>query len=146
MPRAQDQSRGPRFWLPKPGIPRLQPRGGFKKTVYAALAAYLLTRSQVGATEVAARTAATGVLLVVGLGVLVLVSEPLTVGRVLVTVGMAAAAVLAWVVPVSRHLFGLHAPPTTLTLASAAIAAGGLLVLSAAVRVIRPDRRAPSKV
>lgn len=110
----------------------------------SALAAYLVTRSQVGATELAARTAATGVLLVVGLGVLVLVSKPLTVGRGLVTAGMAAAAVLAWVVPMGRHLFGLQGPPTTL--ASAAIAAGGLLVLSAAVRVIRPDRQVPPKV
>ena len=147
----------PGFFLAlAPGAPRAQP--GFVGRVLrvavpagivaasSALAAYLVTRNLVGAPGLAARTAATGVLLIVGLAVLALVSMPLTARRILVTVGMAAGAVLAWVVPVGRQLFGLQAPPTTATLASAALAATGVLVRWAAVRLTRPDRRIPPKV
>jgi cation-transporting ATPase E len=147
----------PGFFLAlAPGAPRAQP--GFIGRVLriavpagivaasSALAAYLVTRDLVGAAGLPARTAATGVLIIVSLAVLVLVSRPLTVGRILVSIGMAAAAVLAWVVPVARHLFGLQAPPTTATLASAAIAATGVLVLSAAVGLTHPDRRIPTKL
>ena len=109
------------------------------------LAAYLVARYPLGAHGLASRTAATGVLVVVGLAVLVVVSRPLTLWRVLVVAAMAAGAVLAWVVPLGRDLFGLEAPPVTATVASAAIAAGAVLVLAVAVAVSGPDRARPPR-
>ena len=147
----------PGFFLAlAPGAPRAQP--DFVRRVLcvalpaglvagaAVLAAYLVARDAFGAPGLAARTAATGVLVVVGLAVLLFVSKPVTAQRALLVLATAGAAVLVWVVPLGRHLFGLEAPPLPATLASAAIAAVAVLLLTVVVRwAALSRRRAPTR-
>ncbi|HVC14877.1 MAG TPA: HAD-IC family P-type ATPase [Acidimicrobiales bacterium] len=138
----------PGFFLAlAPGAPRAQP--GFVTRVLrvagpasvaagaGAMAAFPVVREALGTPALASRTAATGVLVGVGLALLAVVARPLTGARALVVAAMAGAAVLAWVVPLGRQLFGLEAPSATATWASLAIGAAVLLAMVAGVRVWR---------
>lgn len=105
----------------------------------ATLAAYLVARDVWLASGLAARTAATGVLLAVSLAVLALVARPLGLVGTLVPLGMAAVAALAWIVPVGRTLFGLQAPPWESALACAGIALAAVPMVAIGVRLDRID-------
>lgn len=144
----------PGFFLAlAPGAPRA--RAGFVERVLwftvpagavsaiATLAAYLVARGPCGATAVQARTTATFALLVVGLVVLGLVSRPLTLLRALLVSAMAIGAVLVWLVPSTRHVFGLASPPTSAVLASLGIVALAVpaLVLAIGATSRRHDGR-----
>ena len=144
----------PGFFLAlAPGAPRA--RAGFVERVFrftvpagavaavATFAAYLVARGPCSASAMQARTTATLTLLVVGLVILGLVSRPLTVPRTLLIVAMAAGAALAWLVPVSRKVFGLVAPPAPAVVAALGIAALAVVPLVLGVRATAPrsDRR-----
>jgi cation-transporting ATPase E len=142
----------PGFFLAlAPGAPRA--RAGFVERVLrftlpagavaaaATLAAYLVARGPCGASAMQARTTATLTLLVVGLVILGLVSKPLTIPRTLLIAAMTAGAALVWLVPVSRQVFGLVAPPAPAAVAALGIAALAVVPLVMSIRATAPRHK-----
>ncbi|HVX22144.1 MAG TPA: HAD-IC family P-type ATPase [Acidimicrobiales bacterium] len=138
----------PGFFLAlAPGAPRARP--GFvgsvlRFTVPAGLVAaaavlfvYLMARQVVGTSEEQARTAATLVLVALGLVVLAMIARPLDVLRGVLVAAMAGVAVLVWAIPLGRRIFALDTPPGDvlwLALAAVVVAAPALVVAVGAVR------------
>jgi cation-transporting P-type ATPase E len=126
----------PGFFLAlSPGAPRAHP--GFVRRVLAftvpaglvvatvTLMTYLVARGPAQATTAQARTAATLVLVAMGLVVLVMVARPLNAARAVLFGCMTCGAALIWAVPLSRRVFALEWPP-----APALWAAAGIVVLA----------------
>lgn len=131
-----------------PGAPRARP--GFVSRLLwfavpagtvvagATLTADLVASGPYHADHIQTRTVATFTLLALGLVVLALAARPLRPVRALLVLAMVGGAVLAWVVPLSRRVFTLVAPPQDAVVAAVvvvAIAAPVLVVVVlAAVR------------
>ncbi|MGH9025921.1 MAG: HAD-IC family P-type ATPase [Acidimicrobiia bacterium] len=77
----------------------------------ATLVVYAYARWETGLTLAEERTAATIVLLIVGLWVLVLLARPFTIWRTLLVASMVGLFVLAMVWPFARDYFELELPP-----------------------------------
>lgn len=92
-------------------------------------AGYTLAHGYWGANLAGARTAATIILTAVGLGVLVLVGQPLDLVRRLIVTGMMAAFAVVLAVPQLRSFFALEALPLTLWFALVCTAAGAMVAL-----------------
>jgi len=88
-----------------------------------------------GIQRAQARTAATLVLFVVALWVLVIVARPLTMFKAALVATMAVAFALVVAVPGLRDFFALPLPPTSNLLYCAAVAAAGVAVLEIGWRV-----------
>jgi len=84
---------------------------------------YQLASKEPGVTTLQAQTTAVMTLTWVGLLVLSIVAAPLNRWRLALVWAMGAAAVLAFVLPISQTFFALDPPPTTVWLASIGIAA-----------------------
>ena len=98
----------------------------------ATFVAYAVARTARDVTPIEARTTATMALLAVGLVLLAQVAAPLTITRVCLVTAMAAAYLLALVIPVAADFFALDAPPAVVVLAaigSAGLALWGLQLL-----------------
>jgi cation-transporting ATPase E len=100
----------------------------------ATFAGYYVTRLQpdVGLDE--ARTTATIVLLAVGLLILTRLAQPLTRARRWLIATMAAAMVLAIILPAPRAFFALNPPPPIVVL-------GAIGVIAISERLLRADLR-----
>jgi cation-transporting ATPase E len=95
----------------------------------AILVVYALARHGDEGTLVEHRTAATIVLVALGLVVLGLVIRPISPARVALLVAMAGLAVLAFTVDVGQRFYELHRPPDRLLMESFVVAAVGAVVL-----------------
>jgi len=84
---------------------------------------YALATREPGVTTLEAQTTAVMTLTWVGLLVLSIVAAPLNTWRLILVWSMGAAAVLAFVLPVTQTFFALDPPPATVWLASIGIAA-----------------------
>jgi cation-transporting ATPase E len=104
-------------------------------------AAYAMARADTQTSGGQARTTAAIVLFALGLWVLGLLSRPLDPTRIGLVLGMAAAGVLAMVVPLSSRLFALDAPPLHVLVTALVIAAGGAATISVLVRAVRSRAR-----
>jgi cation-transporting ATPase E len=116
---------------------------GFVAAV-ATFTAYGLSREIADVTLNQARTAATLVLLTTGLYVLGLLARPITGYRAILVIGMAAAFVLAVLVPDFADFYALHLPPTDALVVCATVAgiSVGLLELGWLIAQRRlPDER-----
>jgi cation-transporting P-type ATPase E len=99
-------------------------------TAIGVFAAYALARAQdVSGDE--ARTAATVVVMLAGLRVLLLVARPLSPWKVALVAAMAGCFVLAMAIPAARDFFALEIP-TTMLLESLAIGAGAAVAIGIA--------------
>ena len=98
---------------------------------------YVLARDEAGVTLAQARTTATMVLCWIGFLVLSIIAAPLTRPRLVLVWSMAAAFIVAMLVPGSRTFFALTPPPLLVWLAAFGIAA---LVWSFARLFLPPDR------
>ena len=128
------------------GAPRARP--GFTRrvarftlpagTVVAAstFAAYAVARASPHTSATQARTAATIVLLSLGLWVLTYLARPLDVTRVGLVVAMAAGGALALALPVSQRVFAFDLPPFAVLASILSIAAGGALSISVLLRKV----------
>ena len=141
--------------------PRLEPGFAARVTRFAlpggliaaaaTFVAYAVARTARDVTPIEARTTATMALLAVGLVLLAQVAAPLTLARFGLLATMAAAYLLALVVPVGADFFALDAPPAVVVLAavgSAGLALWGLQVLGTAgsVRLRRPGSPPPPPI
>jgi cation-transporting ATPase E len=101
-------------------------------TATGVFAVYAIARAQdVSGDE--ARTAATVVVMIVGLRVLLLVARPLAPWKVALVAAMGGCFVLAMVIPAARDFFELDIP-TSMLLQSLAIGAGAALAVGIAWR------------
>jgi cation-transporting ATPase E len=98
---------------------------------------YVIVRDEAGVSLAQARTAATMVLCWIGFLVLSIIAAPLTRPRMVLVWSMAAAFIVAMLVPGSRTFFALTPPPLLVWLAAFGIAA---LVWSFARLFLPPDR------
>jgi cation-transporting ATPase E len=103
----------------------------------ATFLAYSLAIEEPGVTLAQARTAATMVLCWIGFLILSIIAAPLTRARLALVWGMAAAFVLALLLPVTKAFFALVPPPLIVWLAGFGIAA---LVWSLARLFLPPER------
>jgi cation-transporting ATPase E len=114
---------GQRF---RPGFVRRVLRFTIPTGTLAATATFLgyrLAANEPGVTTLQAQTTAVMTLTWVGLLVLSIVAAPLNRWRLTLVWSMGAAAVLAFVLPVTQSFFALKPPPATVWLASIGIAA-----------------------
>lgn len=111
-------------------------------TATATLLVYALARGPLVSNNAQARTAATFMLLVLGLVVMILVARPLTLLRYLLVAAMAAGGVLVWALPSSRRVFAMETPPADVLLTALGIAVIAVPTLLLAVRIGRRVRGA----
>jgi cation-transporting ATPase E len=95
----------------------------------ATFVAYWIARDRNNVSLNEARTTATIVLLVVGLAVLALLARPLTRAAIALVASMGAGVGLLFVLPGTRHFYALGLPPARSLVASAVVAAIGVLAL-----------------
>ncbi len=95
---------------------------------------YLLARIPPSSSAVQQRTAAVLELCALALGVLVLVSRPLNRSRLLLVVAMALCMAVVFVVPVSRRIFAISFPATSVVLGGIVVFAVAMILLVAAER------------
>jgi cation-transporting ATPase E len=105
-------------------------------TAGATFAAYMVARSSSGATLNQTRTAALLCVFVVALWVLVLVSRPLNLARLILVVAMAGSFLALFAVPWSRRIFALSLPGAGVLAAVFAIALVAIVVLTIAVSAV----------
>jgi len=111
------------------------PAGGL--AAVATFLGYRLAIDEPGVSLAQARTTATMVLCWIGFLVLSIIAAPLTMRRLLLVWSMAAAFLLALVIPATREFFALEPPPSIVWLAAFGIAA---LVWSLSRLFIPPER------
>jgi cation-transporting ATPase E len=104
-------------------------------TAGATFAAYMVARSSSGATLTQTRTAALLCVFIVALWVLVLVSRPFDLARVLLVVAMAGSFVVLFAVSWSRRIFALAVPEGAVLAAVFAISLVAIVALTIAVSV-----------
>ena len=95
----------------------------------ATFVAYWIARDRNNVSLNEARATATIVLLVVGLAVLALLARPLTRATIALVASMGAGVGLLFVLPGTRHFYALGLPPARSLVASAVVAAIGVLAL-----------------
>lgn len=106
-------------------------------TAAATFAAYMVARSSVGATLAQTRTAALICVFIVALWVLVLVSRPVNLLRLVLIAVMAGSFVALFAVPLGRRIFGLALPDGPVIGAVIAIATVAIVALTVAVSMVR---------
>jgi cation-transporting ATPase E len=104
-------------------------------TAGATFAAYMVARSSSGSTLTETRTAALLCLFVVALWVLVLVSRPFKLARLILVLAMAGSFVALFAVSWSRRIFALALPEGAVLAAVFAIALVAIVALTVAVSV-----------
>jgi cation-transporting ATPase E len=113
----------------------------------ATFIAYWLARGHDRLPLTEARTTATIVLVVVGLGVLALLARPLTMAAVALVVAMAGGVGLLFTVPATRRFYALTLPPGHALISSGVISAIGIVALEGwwflGQRRVPPDQRTP---
>jgi cation-transporting ATPase E len=95
----------------------------------ATFVAYWIARDRNNVSLNEARATATIVLLVVGLAVLALLARPLTRATIALVASMGVGVGLLFVLPGTRHFYALGLPPARSLVASAVVAAIGVLAL-----------------
>jgi cation-transporting ATPase E len=108
----------------------------------AVMVGYAVGRAN-GAVADEARTAATVVLLLISMWVLVIQARPLRLWKVLLVAAMAGLVVLAFVLPVGQHFYSLHIPSASVAGQCVVIGAAGALgveLVSRAGRRLGPAR------
>jgi cation-transporting ATPase E len=103
---------------------------GFVAAV-ATFASYAYARHVAGVTLDQSRTAATVVLLIVGLFVLVLLARPITPYRAVIVLAMIGLVLIVLLVPGFRHFYALDFPPRHALAGALIIAASAIAVLEA---------------
>ncbi len=127
-------SRAPRA---RPGFTRRVARFTLPAGTAAAastFAAYAVARASPHTSVTQARTAATIVLLSLGLWVLAYLARPLDVTSIGLVVAMAAGGGLALALPLSQRIFAFDLPPLAVIASILSIAAGGALSISVLIR------------
>jgi cation-transporting ATPase E len=99
-------------------------------TAGATFAAYMAARSSTGTTLAEARTAALICVFIVALWILVLISRPLNLLRLVLVLAMAGSFLVLFAVPLSRELFDLVLPDGGVLGAVGGIAAVAIAVLA----------------
>jgi len=107
-------------------------------------AAYAVARAAPHTSVTQARTAATIVVLVLGLWVLTRLARPLDWARVSLVVAMAAGCAVALALPVSQRVFAFDLPSLDVLVRVLSIAVGGALAISIlATLAPRPSKQGP---
>ncbi len=99
-------------------------------TAASTFAAYAVARATPHTSGTQARTAATIVLLCLGLWVLVCLARPLDVVRMGLVIAMAGGAALALTLPVSKRVFAFDVPSLSTLMITLAVATGGAMLIS----------------